>query len=121
MKVAALEPVDPPGTDEATRADPVGLTPDLVVTRHEDQAQGAPPGVVVQTAIRIGIDESVQIGVPPEEATHIVALQIGLAPFPVDEAAGQTPGEGFQKTLDHDFQVQSIRVDLILVGDGLKS
>lgn len=63
----AVEPPRPDRTGAGWRRDgrlSRSGEPDLVIAADENQAHRPAPGVIVQTAIGVGIDETVQIGVP---------------------------------------------------------
>jgi hypothetical protein len=112
MIIRSTQQVEPPRPDMSAKdrrlcrrvADPVISGPgeaQLVIAAAEYQADGAIPGVVVQTAIGVGIDESMQVGMPaaqpkPVEARNIVALEVGLALLAVDDTAREMVSDADQ-------------------------
>lgn len=76
MKVLPAEEIEPPRPD-GPAIDNGRITrrrAQLVVAAGQYQAQSATPGMVVQTAIRVRIDEAVQVNMPAESPEEIVAL-----------------------------------------------
>jgi hypothetical protein len=56
------------------------------------------PGVIVKAAIRIRIDEAVQIEMPAEGAEEVVAFEVGLALLAFDETTGSTRADPFKQS-----------------------
>jgi hypothetical protein len=51
------------------------------------------PGVIVQAAIRIRIDETVEIEVPIKGTEEVVAFEVRLAPIAFDQTTGSAPAD----------------------------
>jgi hypothetical protein len=85
------------GSESGSAPDPVECT-DLVIAAREHQAHGVSPGVIVKAAIRIRIDETVQVEMPAEGAEEVVAFEVGFALVAFDETTGSTRADPLEQS-----------------------
>ena len=100
VKIAAAEAVDPACSEMALN-NPVVEQALLHVASGQHDAERAIPGVVMQAAVRIAGEKTVDIGAAASGQTEqVVALQIGLSLIAADDAAAQQAGEFKQQFVD---------------------
>ncbi len=103
MKIAATQHIETPGPNKSR----AGLVhggvdaADLVIASTKDQADRPAPRMIMQSAVRVGVDEPVKIGTPAEGTKQVVAFEVWLALLAVDETAGQAPGNSEEEFFDH--------------------
>ncbi len=74
VEILSLQEVQAKGADLADR-DSLEVSfgrPLLVVAAGQDQAHSTAPGMVVQAAVRVRVDEPVQVGMPAEGTEEII-------------------------------------------------
>ena len=100
VKIVAAEAVDPACSEMALN----NLVVDQAlfhVTSGQHQAERTIPGVIMQAAIRITGEKTMDIGAAASgQAEQVIALQIGLALISADDAAAQHAGEFKQQIVD---------------------
>lgn len=59
------------------------------------------PGVIVQAAIRVRVDEAMQVEMPVEGTEKIVAFEIGLTPIAFDQTTGSARTDPLKGSFNH--------------------
>lgn len=100
MKIVAAEAVDAAGS-EMTLNNPVIDQALLHVASGQHDAECTIPRVVMQAAIRVTGEKTVDIGATASgQAEQVVAFQIGFSLISTDDAAGQHAGEFKQQLVN---------------------
>ncbi len=100
MKIITAEVVDPACPEVAFNNFAVDQSL-FHVTSGEHDAERTIPGMIMQAAIRIAGEKTVDIGAAASRQTEkVVALQIGFALISTDDAAGQHAGYFKQQFVD---------------------